>query len=40
MPVYLLVLEQNHAYMAVGPAIVGGVDPADFSYEKLGEVTL
>lgn len=40
MPVYLLVLEQNHAYMAVGPAIVGGVDPADFSYEKLAEVTL
>jgi hypothetical protein len=40
MPVYILVLEQNHAYMAVGPAIVGGVDPADFSYEKLAEVTL
>ena len=40
MPVYLLVLEQNHAYMAVGPASVGGVDPSDFSYEKLGEVTL
>ena len=40
MPVYLMVLEQNLAYMAVGPAIVGGVDPADFSYEKLCEVTL
>ena len=40
MPVYLLVLEKNHAFMAVAPAIVGGVDPADFSYEKLGEVTL
>jgi len=26
--------------MAITPAVVKGCDPADFSYEKIGEVTV
>jgi hypothetical protein len=38
MPIYLLALDKDKACMAVGPAIVSGCHPADFSYEKIGEV--
>jgi len=40
MPIYLLVLDKDKACMAVGPAIVNGCRPADFSYEKISEVTV
>jgi hypothetical protein len=40
MPIYLLALDKDKACMAVGPAIVSGNHPADFSYEKIGEVTV
>jgi hypothetical protein len=40
MPIYLLVLDNNNGHMAITPAVVKGCDPADFSYEKIGEVTV
>jgi len=40
MPIYLLVLDKSNGHMAVAPAMVRGYDPADFSYETLGEVSL
>lgn len=40
MPIYLLVLDNNNGHMAITPAVVKGCNPADFSYEKIGEVTV
>jgi hypothetical protein len=40
MPIYILALNKDKACMAVGPAIVTGRHPADFSYEKISEVTV
>ena len=40
MPIYLLTLDGQIGHMAIFPAIVCGKYPCDFSYEKLGEVSL
>ena len=40
MPIYLLVLDNKNGHMAITPAVIKGCDPADFSYEKIGEVTV
>ncbi|CAM8362992.1 hypothetical protein [Candidatus Methylopumilus planktonicus] len=40
MPIYVLVLDENGVgHLAIAPAFVRGFGPADFSYEKLGEVS-
>lgn len=40
MPIYLLILDNQIGHMAVFPAIAWGKHPCDFSYEKLGEVSV
>jgi hypothetical protein len=40
MPIYLLALDGQIGHMAVFPAIAWGKYPSDFSYEKLGEVSV
>jgi len=40
MPIYLLVLDDNDGHMVITPSVVQGCHPADFSYEKIGEVTV
>ena len=40
MPIYLLVLDNNNGHMAITPAVVKGCCPADFSFEKISEVTV
>ena len=38
MPIYLVVLTGKENLIALGPAVVEGCRPADFSYEFLGEI--
>jgi hypothetical protein len=39
MPIYLSVIDNEIIYTVAAPAFVKGKSPADFSYEKLGEVS-